>query len=382
MKYRELGKDKLKVSQLGYGCMRLPTIDGKEENIDVEKTRKLLRYAVDNGINYIDTAYPYHGGNSEGVVGKIINEENLRDKIYLATKLSLWMVKSKDKQEDFLNDQLKRMNQDYFDYYLVHALNKEAWNTVKEYDTLSFIDKSKKEGKIKHLGFSFHDESIELFKEIVDSYDWDFVQIQYNYLDEFFQAGKEGLNYCESKGIDCIIMEPLKGGQLVRDLPQEVKDMFGKADNEASFASWALRWLYNQPNVKVILSGMGKLEEVVDNIKSASKYEVNGLSDIEITTLNKAVSFIRGKERINCTNCKYCMPCPQGVLIPNNFEYYNKYFHLDTEKNRKEIKSMYHMGFNNEEMASACVKCGICETHCPQHLQIRDLLEKVKNILE
>lgn len=382
MLYRELGKNKIKVSQLGFGCMRFPTLNNDSNNIDIEKTRKLLTYAINNGVNYIDTAYPYHGGKSEEVVGSILNEEKLRDKVFLTSKLSLWMIESKDKQEEFLNNQLKRMNQEYFDFYLIHAIDKKTWETVKKYDTLAFIEKAKKEGKIKHVGFSYHDESIDLFKEVVDSYDWDLVQIQYNYLDEFFQAGREGLDYCESRGIDCVIMEPLKGGQLANNLPKEVENVYKKANKDDSYASWSLRWLYNHKNVKVILSGMGKLEEVVDNIKSASKYKANELSDNEIKVINEVVNIINKKKRIDCTNCKYCMPCPQGVLIPNNFEYYNKYFYLDSQKNRDSIKFMYNKGFNNKEKASACIKCGLCETHCPQHLPIRDLLDKVKNIFE
>ncbi|MDC7242535.1 MAG: aldo/keto reductase [Sphaerochaetaceae bacterium] len=381
MKYRELGKDKIKVSQLGFGCMRFPIIGDDTKNVDVEKTRELLKVAVNNGVNYIDTAYPYHGGMSEGVVGKILNEENLRDKVFLTSKLSLWMVESANKLNDFLNDQLKRSKQDYFDFYIIHALNKKSWQTAKDYKALEFLTKAKKEGKIKYTGFSFHDESLDLFKEIVDSYDWDMVQIQYNYLDENYQAGKEGLEYCKSKGIGCVIMEPLKGGQLATKLPPTAENTFKQADKDASFASWSFKWLLNQDNVKVILSGMGALEEVLDNIKSASKYEVNSLSASDNNTIESVVKILNKGKHIDCTNCKYCLPCPQGVLIPNNFAYYNKYYNFDTDKNRKSVKNMYKSVFSDEEKASACVECGLCETHCPQHLEIRDLLKEVTNTL-
>jgi hypothetical protein len=381
MKYRELGKDKVKVSQLGFGCMRFPTIGDDTKKINIEETTKLLKYAIDNGVNYIDTAFPYHGGMSESVVGEILNKENLRDKVYLTSKLSLWMVESKDKQDDFLNDQLKRTNQDYFDFYLVHALNKENWEKAKSYNTLKFLDKAKKEGKIKHVGFSFHDESIDLFKEIVDSYDWDLVQIQYNYVDENYQAGKEGLEYCKSKNIGCVIMEPLKGGHLANSLPKKVEEEFKKSNKNESLAAWSFKWLLNQENVKVILSGMGAMEEVIDNIKSASTYEANSLSPEDKKTIEKATDIIKNKNRIPCTNCQYCQPCPQGVLIPKNFEYYNKYFYFDSEKSKNSVKNMYKSVFSDSEKASACIECGLCETHCPQDLEIRELLKTVTKTL-
>lgn len=382
MIYRKLGKDKIKVSQLGFGCMRLPIVNNDTKNINIEETRELLKYAINNGVNYIDTAYPYHGGKSEEIVGKILNEEKLREKVYLTSKLSLWMIDDKNKQEEFLNNQLTRTKQNYFDFYLVHALNKKSWNTAKQYDTLKFLDEAKKKGKIKYTGFSFHDESLELFKEIVDSYNWDLVQIQYNYLDTNYQAGKQGLEYCESKGIDCVIMEPLKGGQLAKELPIEAQTIFKQNDSNNSFASWALRWLFNQKNVKVVLSGMGELYEVVDNIKSASKYNEKGLTNIEKTLIKQTVAIINNKKRIPCTSCQYCMPCPQGVLIPNNFEYYNKYYDINSEKNKKDLINMYNETFIIEEKAKSCIKCGLCEKHCPQNLKIRDLLDEVKSIFK
>lgn len=381
MKYRELGKDKIKVSQIGFGCMRFPLNSEDTKDINIEETTKLLKYAISNGVNYIDTAYPYHGGMSEVVVGNILNTENLRDKVYLTSKLSLWMVESADKLDEFLNAQLKRSNQSHFDFYILHALNKENWKKAQNYKALEFLDKAKKEGKIKYTGFSFHDESISLFKEIVDSYDWDMVQIQYNYLDEYYQAGKEGLDYCESKGIGCVIMEPLKGGQLARELPPKAEEVYKEADKDASYASWSLKWLLNQKNVKVILSGMGALEEVKDNISSASSFDVGSLSDADTATISNVLSIIYKSKRIGCTNCKYCLPCPQGVLIPDNFKYYNKYYNLDSVKNKNKIKSEYKSVFTAKEKANACVECGLCETHCPQHLKIRDLLKEVTKTL-
>lgn len=382
MIYRELGKDKVKVSQLGFGCMRFPTIDGDTKNIDIAATTDLLRYAINNGVNYIDTAYPYHDGMSEVVVGDILNKENLRHKVNLVSKLSLWMIKSKDDLEKFLDDQLERSHQTYFDFYLVHALNKDYWKKVKDFDVLTFLDKAKKEGKIKYVGFSFHDESLDLFKEIVDGYNWDLAQIQYNYLDKYYQAGIEGLEYCESKGIGCVIMEPLKGGHLANNLPPEAEEVFKKANKNDSFASWSFKWLLNQNNVKVILSGMNDLNQVIDNIDTTSKYSVNSLSEEEKATIDNVLEIINKTKRIDCTNCKYCMPCPQGVLIPNNFAYYNKYYNFDCEKNRKSIKGMYNSIFIDSEKASACVECGLCETHCPQHLKIRKLLKDVTTLFE
>ena len=382
MKYRELGKDKVKVSQLGFGCMRFPIIGKDTKNIDKEATREMLKYAVDNGVNYIDTAFPYHGGMSEEVVGEILNSENLRDKVFLTSKLSLWMVESPNKMDAFLDDQLKRTKQNYFDFYLIHALDKGGWQKVKDYKALDFLDKAKKEGKIKYTGFSFHDESVDVFKEIVDSYDWDLVQIQYNYLDENYQAGREGLEYCASKGIDCVIMEPLKGGNLANKLPSAAEKEFKKADNNSSYASWSFKWLLNQANVKVILSGMGALSEVKDNIDSASKFDVNELTKEDSTIINNVVNLINNTKRIDCTNCKYCLPCPQGVLIPKTFELFNKYHYYDSLIDKQGIKDKYKSSLTADESASACVECGKCETLCPQHLKIMDLLKQVTNTLE
>lgn len=381
MKYRELGKDKVKVSQLGFGCMRFPIIGDDTKNIDVEATTEMLKYAVKNGVNYVDTAFPYHGEMSEIVVGEILNKENLRDKVHLVSKLSIWLIDDSDKMEEFLDNQLKRSQQSYFDFYLIHALNKENWDKAKSFNVLQFLDKAKKSGKIKYTGFSFHDESLDVFKDIVDSYDWDMVQIQYNYLDEYYQAGREGLEYCESKGIGCVIMEPLKGGSLVRNLPSKAIETFKESNSEASIASWAIKWLLNQKNVKVVLSGMSALEEVRDNIKSASEFTTDCLGKEEEKAIKSVVKIINNTKRIECTNCEYCQPCPHGVLIPKNFNYYNDFLSSPLRDHRDSVRENYRLHITGEERSDACVDCGICETNCPQNLKIRDLLKEVTKTL-
>ncbi len=308
MLYRKMPKSGDKLSALGFGCMRFPVIDNDPQNIDEQKATNMLRYAIDNGVNYIDTAYPYHGismgdaGMSEPFVGRVL-KEGYREKVKLATKLPSWLIQSHKDMDKFLDEQLERLQTDCIDYYLVHSLGIDFWQLVKSHGITDFLDRAIKDGKIKNAGFSFHDNSIELFKEIIDSYDWTFCQIQYNYLDEFYQAGKEGLQYASGKGMGVVVMEPLRGGSMAVNLPDAANHAFKNANPERTPVDWALRWLWNHPEVSVVLSGMSTMEQVLENVKTAGEAEVGALSENEVTTLNVVKDILKNKVKVGCTAC-------------------------------------------------------------------------------
>jgi predicted aldo/keto reductase-like oxidoreductase len=377
MLYREFGKTNEKVSILGFGCMRLPLIPGGDPSqIDEEKSMGLVRYAIDNGVNYIDTAYPYHGngmtrggGASEPFVGRAL-KDGYREKVKLATKLPSWLIQSRSDMDKYLNEQLERLDTDHIDFYLVHALNKTDWERLKANGIDEFLDSAIKDGRIKYAGFSFHDK-LEVFKEIVDYYNWSFCQIQYNYLDEEFQAGTEGLEYAAARGLGVTIMEPIRGGKLV-NIPDEAKEVFDKADVKRSPAEWALKWVWNHPEVKVVLSGMNTLEQLVENIKAAGETPENSLTEKELDIVDEVKNIIKGKMKVNCTACGYCMPCPAGVNIPRCFSAYNTYNMFPGDKSYENLPV--------KEKATSCVKCGKCEQHCPQSLPIREHLQTIKEV--
>ncbi|MBK1811592.1 aldo/keto reductase [Clostridium sp. YIM B02505] len=377
MLYRSFGKTNEKVSILGFGCMRLPLIPGGDPSqIDEEKALGLVRYAIDNGVNYIDTAYPYHGngmtrggGASEPFVGRAL-KDGYREKVKLATKLPSWLIQSRSDMDKYLNEQLERLDTDHIDFYLVHALNKTDWERLKANGIDEFLDSAIKDGRIKYAGFSFHDK-LEVFKEIVDYYNWSFCQIQYNYLDEEFQAGTEGLEYAAARGLGVTIMEPIRGGKLV-NIPNEAKEAFDKADVKRSPAEWALKWVWNHPEVKVVLSGMNTLEQLVENIKAAGETPENSLTEKELAIVDEVKNIIKGKMKVNCTACGYCMPCPAGVNIPRCFSAYNTYNMFPGDKSYENLPE--------KEKATSCVKCGKCEQHCPQSLPIREHLQTIKEV--
>ncbi|APC41488.1 aldo/keto reductase [Clostridium estertheticum] len=380
MLYRKFGKTNEMVSALGFGCMRLPILPGgNQSQIDEEKSMKLVRFAIDEGVNYIDTAYPYHGtgmgsgGASEPFVAKVL-KDGYREKVKLATKLPSWLIKTREDMDKYLNEQLQRLETDSIDFYLVHALNVDTWATLKTLGISEFLDAAIKDGRIKYAGFSFHDK-LPLFKEIVDYYDWSFCQIQYNYLDEDFQAGTEGLKYASQKGLGITIMEPLRGGKLAANLPKEAINVFDKADVKRTPVDWALSWVWNHPEVSVILSGMNEMKQIVENIKTANMAKVNSLTDEELKIVTKVKTVIEEKVKVSCTACEYCMPCPAGVNIPKNFTFYNNHFMFDKEEN-------YSLAVPNKERASNCIECGKCETHCPQGILIRAELKNVKALFE
>jgi len=370
MNYRPFGKTDFKVSALGFGAMRFPILDGDYSKIDEDKAIEMLRFAIDHGINYIDTAYVYHGGNSEVVVGKAL-KGGYREKVKIATKLPVWQVNNFDDAERILDEQLKRLDTSYIDFYLLHALNKDHWKKLKEMNIFKWVEKVLSEGKIKYIGFSFHDD-LNIFKEIVDSYNWTFCQIQYNILNRNYQAGEEGLKYAASKGLAVVIMEPLLGGRLAKEPPQEIKKLWDEATVKRTPVEWALAWLWNQKEVSVVLSGMSTLEQVKQNIEYASKYDIGCLTAEELELVEKVAQKYNELRKVNCTECKYCMPCPQGIDIPWNFSIYNQ---ASMYNMFEEMKNDYLK--KEKERAENCIECGACETKCPQNLPIRDLLKEV-----
>lgn len=369
MKYRKFGDTGLKVSVLGFGAMRLPTINGDSGNINEEEAIKMIRFAIDRGVNYIDTAWPYHDGNSEILVGKAL-KDGYREKAMVATKLPVWSVEKIADADEILDKQLEKLDLDYIDFYLLHALNKNSWEKMKELNILQWLEKARDDGKIKYIGFSFHDE-YTVFKEIVDAYNWDFCQIQYNYLDTEYQAGRKGLQYAHNKGLAVVIMEPLRGGLLAGEAPAEVKRILKENNINNSMADLALQWLWNQKEVSVVLSGMSTMEQVKENILSAASSGVNSLSPEEIDVIEEIADKMRGP--IRCTRCAYCMPCPNGVNIPENFYLYNNAKLFDRFEENQE---RYHK-MEESNRAENCIQCAQCEEVCPQNLPIIKLLEEV-----
>jgi predicted aldo/keto reductase-like oxidoreductase len=373
MQYRRFGKLDWKVSALGFGCMRLPT-KGQHENIDEPEATRMLRYAIDHGLNYVDTAYPYHGGNSERFVGRAL-KDGYREKVSLATKLPCWEVEASEDFDRFLNEQLEKLQTDHIDFYLLHALNEKIWHKVRDLDVLAWAEGAMADGRIGHLGFSFHDE-YAVFKEIVDACDWTFCQIQYNYMDIENQAGTRGLKYAASKGLAVVIMEPLLGGKLVNP-PEPVQELWDTAARKRSPADWALQWLWNQPQVSVVLSGMSTMEQVEQNIASADGSGVNVLTAEELALVEQVRKTYVELCPIPCTKCEYCMPCPNGVDIPRNFEAYNQGVMYDKPDRAREA----YTGIAEEARASACIQCRECEELCPQSIPISEWMPRVHEVL-
>ena len=374
MKYRKLGELDLKVSALGFGAMRLPVIDDNSANIDQEEAVEMIRYGIDNGINYVDTAWPYHQGESEKVVGKAL-KDGYREKVYLATKLPVWKCETEADLDKYFNQQLEKLQVEKIDFYLLHALNKERWQTVKDLNIIEWGEEKKKEGKISYLGFSFHD-SQQVFNKIIAAHNWDFCQIQYNYLDTEYQAGRSGLQKAYNKGIGIVIMEPIRGGWLAQEPPQSAKELFESENPDRSPVEWALHWLWSQKEPGVVLSGMSKLQQLKENLKTASESEIGLLSDSEFEMMEKAAEEMRGP--ITCTRCEYCLPCPEAVNIPENFHLYNQAKLLDKGAEMAEK----YLKMDAAARADNCVECGQCEPQCPQSLQIIELLKEVNEYFE
>ena len=374
MQYRKdrYGND---VSVLGYGCMRFTTKNGKP---DLEKTKKEIKAAFDAGVNYYDTAYVYP--NSEVTLGAILKDLNIRDQVYIATKLPHYMIRKKGDAEKYFKEELKRLQTDHVDYYLMHILTDDKkWEELVELGVKDWIEEKKRSGEIRQIGFSYHGNSDALMK-LLDAYDWDFCQIQYNYLDEHTQAGRTGLNYAHEKGIPVIIMEPLRGGRLVNDLPKEAQALL-KNHPGTHAADLAFRWLYDQPEVTVVLSGMNSLEMVEQNVKTADISLPGCLSEEERTLIEGIKESFNKKVKVGCTGCRYCMPCPHNVDIPGIFSAYN-HFYTDSKFIGLKEYFMCSVLRKNQSLASNCIECGLCERHCPQHLEIRKELKNARRILE
>ncbi|MBR6563273.1 MAG: aldo/keto reductase [Clostridia bacterium] len=365
-----------KLSILGFGCMRFPRKLGA---IDFDETEREIVTAYEKGVNYFDTAYIYPG--SEATLGEILAKHGIREKVYVATKLPHYLMKSREDLDAKFNEQLKRLKTDYVDYYLMHMLTDTAtWDRLKDLGILEWIDEKKKSGAIRQIGFSYHGNS-EMFCSLIDAYDWDFCQIQYNYMDEHSQAGRKGLHYASTKGIPVVIMEPLRGGKLVSHLPDTAKKIFDEYEPKHTPAQWAFRWLWNQPEVTVVLSGMNSEEMLLDNINTASTVSVGELGECEQAMLDRVVASINAKMKVGCTGCGYCMPCPKNVDIPGTFAAYNRRF--------AEGKFWAYVDYfmctalrTNSTAASNCIGCGKCEKHCPQKIEIRERLKDARKELE
>lgn len=375
MQYRNMTKDNVKVSQLGFGCMRFPTIGGDSGDIDKVLSKHMIHYAIDNGVNYIDTAYPYHQGNSEKFIGEVL-KNGYREKVYLATKLPSWLIESYSDFEKYLDEQLQNLETKFIDFYLLHALSKDRFDKLKDLKVFDFLEEAKRKGKIKYAGFSFHDE-LDVFKDIVDSYSWDFCQIQLNYMDREYQAGLKGLKYAKERNISVVIMEPVKGGKLAKS-SEEIQSIWNSFDEKRSPAEWALRWVYNLPEVSVVLSGMSTIDQVTENINTSSNSTSNSLTDQEISLIDKVTNIYTKNVKVGCTACEYCLPCPQDVSIPDIFELYNNIYVYGTkEESRKSYQKMIEL----EKDAKKCIECGACQSVCPQFLEIIDFLKDADSIL-
>ena len=372
MKYRRFGKLDWEVSALGFGAMRLPIIGKDASKIDEPEAVKMIRYAIDHGVNYVDTAYPYHGGESEKLVGKAL-KDGYRDKVKLATKMPAWLIKEPGDFDRYLDEQLEKLQTSHIDFYLLHGMRKDRWLTVKQLGVLDWAKGAIEDGRIRNIGFSFHDD-LDVFKEIVDASDlWTFCQIQLNYMDTEYQAGVEGLRYAAGKGLAVVIMEPLKGGKLSVTPPKDVAEVWAKAQVKRSPAEWALQWVWNNPEVSVVLSGMSLMKHVEENVEYASRSSVGSLKKEELKLIAEAKDAYNRLGFVGCTACRYCMPCPEGVDIPAIMGLYNEY-HLSGGSD--EIKQKYWEKITPESHSTNCVACGKCEEQCPQELPIRKFMNE------
>ena len=375
MQYR-IDKYGNELSVLGFGCLRFPQKNGK---IDMEATRGQIRMAVEKGVNYFDTAYVYSG--SEAALGEILEAEGLRDRVKIATKLPHYLIKSRQALEMMFREELKRLRTDRVEYYLMHMLcDLDTWDRLKKLGMEEWIAEKKASGQIGQIGFSYHGSS-EMFCKLVDAYDWDFCQIQYNYLDEHTQAGRRGLHHAAAKGLPVIIMEPLRGGRLVNQLPPEARRVFEESGKGWTPAQWGLRWLWDQKEVTVVLSGMNSEEMVLENIRTASETRMGDFGEEEQAVIARVVSAIHASVKVGCTGCGYCQPCPKNVDIPGAFAAYNRY-HTENPTGAKKDYIKCTLYRKNPTAAGNCIGCGKCERHCPQGIEIRKELENVKRDLE
>lgn len=375
MLYRPFGRTGESVSILGFGCMRLPVLDGRHDQIDESLATAMIRHAIDQGVNYVDTAWPYHGssrgepGESEPFVGRALRD-GYRERVLLATKLPSWLVDTRASMDSFLERQLEWLQTDHLDCYLLHGLNADYWAKLRRLDVLGFLDSALADGRIRYAGFSFHGDP-ELFAPIVDAYDWSFCQIQYNYMDLEYQAGLVGLRYASERGLGVVVMEPLRGGRLAGRVPESVGQVLAAGERGWSPAEWALRFVWDDPGVSLLLSGMSAMEHVVENLRVAGEAAASSFGAAENATIDAARQAFRSRMRADCTACRYCLPCPEGVDIPHALAQLN-------DAHLYEDLASSRMGYfmQGGGKASECSKCGACEEVCPQGLPIRDLLDE------
>ena len=375
MQYRKdkYGND---LSVLGYGCMRFSQKAGRP---DIDKTEKEILTAIELGVNYFDTAYIYPG--SEVTLGEILARNRMRDKVNIATKLPHYMLGSLEKAEKYFQEELRRLQTDHIDYYLMHMLNDvRSWERLKGLGIDTWLKEKVAEGSIRQIGFSYHGNS-DMFCTLLDSFDWDFCQIQYNYMDENSQAGKTGLHHAASKGIPVVIMEPLRGGKLVNGLSDQTRKLFAEYPVQRTPAEWSFRWLWNQPEVTVVLSGMNSEQMVRENAASAGNALPGCMDERDQEFLQKVLASINEKMKVGCTGCRYCMPCPHGVDIPGTFSAYNRKY-TDSSMSALREYVMCTLMRKDSTSASHCVGCGKCEKHCPQHIPIRKELANARKALE
>jgi len=387
MQYRKMGSLDWEVSALGFGAMRLPSRPFSLMGADFEESKRIIRFGIDRGINYIDTAWPYHLGESEKFLGEIL-KDGYREKVKLVTKLPMFLVRRQEDFNRYLNQQMERLQTDFLDIYLFHSMNAGAFEKMKRLDLLDKMEEAQRQGRVGQIGFSFHDTQ-PVFKEIIDYYDWDMTQIQYNYMDTATQATTDGLEYAHNKGIAVVIMEPVKGGTLANP-PAEAIEVMESSSVKRSPVDWALQFIWNKPEVATVLSGMSNMQQVVENCDSADRSGANSLSPEENEVITRLAEIYREKILVPCTSCEYCMPCPHGVNIPQNFAILNDLSFSENGIRRFRTRRSYKRLIGSEKdldkknpngNASICTECGVCVDKCPQHINIPEDLKKVHDIL-
>ena len=388
MQYRTFGKLDWRPSALGFGAMRLPTLEDDPARIDEPEATRMLRNAIDHGVNYVDTAYPYHRGTSEAFVGRALRD-GYREKVRLATKLPSWLVQAPGDFDRYLDEQLQRLQTETIDFYLLHGLGRERWHNLRDLGVLEWAERAMAAGRFRHLGFSFHDD-YDAFREIVDAYDgWALCQIQYNYMDEDYQAGVKGLRYAAGRGLAVVVMEPLRGGALAQNIPPAVQSLWDSTPVGARSprpytglrdtpADWALQWVWNQPEVSLALSGMSTLRQVEANVASAARSGPGTLAPDDLALIGRVKKAYRALCPIPCTDCRYCQPCPNGVAISRVFAIYNEAIMFDAVERSRMV---YEQWMREDERADCCLQCGECEAACPQGIEIIEWLKKAHEVL-
>ncbi len=379
MRYRPFGNTGLEVSVFGLGCMRFPTEEDSQGNQLVKRdiAIEMIRTAAKNGVNYFDTAYSYHEGESEKLVGEAFSDGSRKD-VFIATKCPVWKVEETDDFDKLLDEQLGKLKTDYVDFYLLHSLNSRFWNKIKDLGALSFLDRIKEDERARFVGFSFHD-SYDVFRDILMSYSWDMTQIQLNFLDQEYQAGVKGMKLAAQKGIPVVVMEPLRGGRLAALPSEEISAAWNRSSSRKSPVEWAFRWLYNFPEVNVVLSGVSSLDQLKEDIDIFSKAEANCMSEEEMEVVETVRKLYDKRIAVGCTGCNYCMPCPSGVQIPSIFGFYNNGVLYDDQAKQQELYKKWFVDSGRD--AQACVECGKCEEACPQELPIIWLLKEAHSYL-